>query len=406
MSTEPGFVVAGGGLAAAKIAEALRDNDFAGPITIVGAEELLPYERPPLSKGHLLGKEGLTDFTPLSGDWYREHDVTLRLGTVVERIDRAAKSVALSDGSTVSYAKLALATGARPRTLPIPGAYAERVHTLRTLADSDTLREIFGVVERLVIVGAGWIGLEVAAAARIAGVGVTMLETQPVPLESILGFRMGEVFADLHRDHGVVLRCGTSVAEIVTADDLATGVQLSDGEVIAADAVLVAVGAAPNVELAADAGLAVGNGVLVDASLATDDPDIVAVGDIAAAEHPLLGARIRVEHWANALNQPAVAAQTMLGRPAVYDRLPYFFTDQYDLGMEYTGYVAPGADATVVVRGDVGAREFVAFWLDPQRRVRAGMNVNVWDVTDRIKELITTGEPVDPERLENTNLPL
>ncbi|WP_431949364.1 NAD(P)/FAD-dependent oxidoreductase [Nocardia lijiangensis] len=410
MTSDRRFVIVGGGLAAAKLAEALRENDFDGKITLVGAEEHLPYERPPLSKEHLFGKKQLADFTVDPAQWYRDHHVELLLGTTVTAIDREAKTITLPDDSTLPYDKLALATGSTPRTVPLPGADAPNVYTLRDIEDSDTLIELFSQSDRLGIIGAGWIGLEVAAAARAAGMDVTIVETAEQPLLGALGPEMGAVFADLHRAHDVDLRLGAQVEEITTRDGIATaiadGLRLADGTTVAADAVLVAVGAKPNIEIAAEAGLAVDKGVLVDASLVTSDPDIVAVGDIAEQQHPRLGRRIRVEHWANALNQPAVAAATMLGKSATYDRLPYFFTDQYDLGMEYTGYAAPGAYDRVVVRGDLGKREFVAFWLDAQNRVLAGMNVNVWDVTDRIKELITEGEPVDPDRLADTSTPL
>ncbi|MBF6273595.1 MULTISPECIES: NAD(P)/FAD-dependent oxidoreductase [Nocardia] len=406
MPTDSRFVIVGGGLAAAKLAESLRDNDFDGAITLIGEEAQLPYERPPLSKEHLLGKKSLADFTVHTEQWYRDHEVELLLGTTVTAIDRSSKTVALPDGSTRPYDKLALATGSRSRRLPIPGADAEGVHMLRTIGQSDALISLFGSARRLVVVGAGWIGLEVTAAARTAGLEVTVLEVGAVPLQGALGEEMGAVFGELHRAHGVDLRCGVKAAEIVTADGKATGVRLDDDTVVDADAVLIAVGARPNIELAADAGLAVEGGVLVDESLASSDPDIVAVGDIADQQHPVLGQRVRVEHWATALNQPAVAALTMLDRPATYDRLPYFFTDQYDLGMEYTGFVAPGATTSVVVRGDTASREFVAFWLDQGNRVLAGMNVNVWDVTDRIKELILGGEPVNPDALADTSTTL
>ncbi|WP_063044639.1 NAD(P)/FAD-dependent oxidoreductase [Nocardia pseudovaccinii] len=415
MTSDQHFVIVGGGLAAAKLAEALRANDFAGTVTLISAEDYLPYERPPLSKEHLLGKKSLEEFTVDPGQWYRDHHIDVRLGTEIGAIDPSAKTVTLPDGSTLGYDKLALATGSTPRRLPIPGMDAREVYTLRNIGDSDSLIELFGSARRLVIIGAGWIGLEVAAAARAAQVEVTIVESAELPLLAALGPEMGEVFADLHRDHGVDLRFGAQVESITTHQagaitasqggvELASGVRLTDGTVIEGDAVLVAIGARPNIELAANAGLATDGGVLVDASLATSDPDIVAVGDIADAQHPVLGRRIRVEHWANALNQPAVAAQTMLGKSASYERLPYFFTDQYDLGMEYTGYAATGEYARVVVRGDVGEREFVAFWLDAENRVLAGMNVNIWDVTDRIKELI--GQQVDPERLADTSAPL
>lgn len=407
MTSDQHFVIVGGGLAAAKTAEALRDNDFAGTVTLISAEDYLPYERPPLSKEHLAGKKSLEEFTVDPGQWYRDHHVDVRLGTEIGAIDPSAKTVTLPDGSTLGYDKLALATGSTPRRLPIPGMDAREVYTLRTIGDSDALIELFNSARRLVIIGAGWIGLEVASAARAAQVEVTIVESAELPLLAALGPEMGRVFADLHRDHGVDLRFGAQVEAITTHQGeaaRATGVRLADGTVIEGDAVLVAIGARPNIELAANAGLATDGGVLVDASLATSDPDIVAVGDIADAQHPVLGRRIRVEHWANALNQPAVAAQTMLGKPASYERLPYFFTDQYDLGMEYTGYAATGEYAQVVVRGDVAKREFVAFWLDAENRILAGMNVNIWDVTDRIKELI--GRQVDPERLADTSAPL
>ncbi|WP_405180079.1 FAD-dependent oxidoreductase [Nocardia sp. NBC_01377] len=410
MTSQRRFVIVGGGLAAAKLAEALRDNDFDGTVTVLSAEEHLPYERPPLSKEHLLGKKALDEFTVDPAQWYRDHHIDLRLGTTVTAIDRTAKTVTLPDGSTLDYDKLALATGSTPRKPPLTGIDAPNVYTLRTIGDSDTLIELFNQSDSLAIVGAGWIGLEVAAAARGAGLDVTIVESAEQPLLGALGPEMGAVFADLHTSHGVDLRLGTQVTEITTHDggeaQLADGLRLGDGSTVTADAILVVVGARPNIELAADAGLAVDGGVLVDANLLTSDPDIVAVGDIAEQSHPLLNRRIRVEHWANALNQPAVAAATMLGKSASYDRLPYFFTDQYDLGMEYTGYAAPGDYDRVVVRGDTSTREFVAFWLDSDNRVLAGMNVNVWDVTDRIKELVAAGDPVDPEELADTSTPL
>ncbi|NLU63126.1 FAD-dependent oxidoreductase [Rhodococcus sp. HNM0563] len=408
MSGEKTFVIVGAGLAGAKVAEELRARDFPGQVVLIGAEEHLPYERPPLSKEYFAGAKRLLDFTVQRGDWYRDHRVDLRLGTTVTAIDPAAHTVSLPDGSTVHYDKLALATGSRSRRLPLPGADAPGVHVLRTVGEADELlaaiRRDNGPAARLAIIGAGWIGLEIAAGSRGRGAEVTVIESAQTPLYAALGPEMGAVFAELHRSHGVDLRLGTSVSEIAVAGGRAAGVVLADGTPVHADAVLVAVGAAPNVELARDAGLEVDTGVLVDASLATSDPDIVAVGDIAAAEHPGLGCRVRVEHWANALNQPAVAAATMLGIDASYDRLPYFFTDQYDLGMEYVG-LAP-SDAHVVTRGDVAKHEFLAFWLDDDNTVRAGMNVNVWDAGDDIRTLISSGSRVDAVRLADANVPL
>jgi 3-phenylpropionate/trans-cinnamate dioxygenase ferredoxin reductase subunit len=387
MTTSSTFAIVGGGLAAAKAAQTLRDKDFDGHIVMFAAEDQLPYERPPLSKEYLAGKKELGDFTVASSAWYRDHHVELQLGTEVSTIDAAAHTVGLPDGSTMRYDKLLLATGSAPRRPPIPGADAERVHYLRTIDDADALKSVLKEGDSLAIIGAGWIGLEVAAAARERGVDVTVVEMAELPLIGALGREVGEVFAALHREHGVDLRLGATVQEIVTVDGKASGLKLGDGSTVDSDAVLVAVGAAPNIALAERAGLAVGDGgVLVDASLRTSDPDIFAVGDIAAAEHPVFGTRIRTEHWANALKQPAVAAAGMLGSPGEYDELPYFFTDQYDLGMEYVGY-APDY-AKVVFRGDVAKREFTAFWLDGDDRVLAGMNVNIWEGLDDIKAQI------------------
>jgi len=406
MSTNRRFVIVGGGLAGAKIAEALRDRDFDGEITVLSEEDHLPYERPPLSKEFFAGKKTLPEFTVHDGEWFRDHRVDLRPGTTATAIDTAAHTVSLPDGSTISYDKLALATGSRSRRLDIPGSDAEGVHYVRTVDQAAALLRTLAADKKLVVIGAGWIGLEIAASARGFDVDVTVLEHAGLPLESTLGPEMGEVFAALHRQNGVDLRTGTDVSAISVDGDRASGVTLSDGTVIPADAVLIAVGALPNTELASEAGIDVDNGVLVDAGLQSSDADVVAVGDIAAAQHPILNARIRVEHWANALNQPETAADTMLGRPAEYVRMPYFFTDQYDLGMEYVGHAPHGAYARVVTRGDVDKREFLAFWLDSANKVLAGMNVNIWDAGDAIKELVASSRPVDPDRLADPQIPL
>jgi 3-phenylpropionate/trans-cinnamate dioxygenase ferredoxin reductase component len=395
------FVIVGGGLAAAKAAEALRANDFDGHIVLIADENLLPYERPPLSKEFLAGKKSLDDFTVHDAAWYRDRDIDLRLGTAVVAIDRTGRRVVLPDDSTVAYDKLLLATGSRSRRLPIPGSDAAGVHYLRTFDDAVELNSTLREGSSLAIVGAGWIGLEVAASARGRGVEVTVVESARLPLLAALGAEAAEVFADVHRSNGVNLLLESNVAEISTSSGAAAGLKLADGSAIAADAVLVAVGAAPNIELAQAAGLDMGDGgVLVDATLRTSDPDVFAVGDIAAAEHPFYKTRIRTEHWANALKQPAVAAASMLGKRLEYAELPYFFTDQYDVGMEYVGH-APTYER-VVFRGDVAGREFIAFWLDNENRVLAGMNVNVWDVVDDVKALITSRAAVAPEQLADT----
>ncbi|GDY31113.1 NAD(P)/FAD-dependent oxidoreductase [Gandjariella thermophila] len=405
MTTAP-FVIVGGGLAGAKAAEALREQGFDGPLVLVGQESHLPYERPPLSKDFLAGKVTREEFTVHPETWYQEHDVELRLGAPATALHRDSHEVDLADGGRLGYGKLLLATGSRPRRLPVAGADAEGVHYLRDLEHAAALRAALDTAQRLVVIGGGWIGLEVAAVARERGVEVTVIEAAHLPLLGALGPELATVFAHLHRDHGVDLRLDTHLAEITTTGGVATGVRLADGTTLPADAVLVGIGAAPNVGLADRAGLAVSDGVLTDASLRTSDPDICAVGDIANAKHPVLGIRVRVEHWATALHQPATAATTMLGGPASYQELPYFFTDQYDLGMEYLGHAPAGHYDRVVVRGDTASREFIAFWLDARDRVLAGMNVNVWDVTDAVKALILAGRPVDTKRLADPDTPL
>jgi NADPH-dependent 2,4-dienoyl-CoA reductase/sulfur reductase-like enzyme len=396
--TPSSVVIVGGGLAGAKTAEGLRTKGYDGPVVLLGAEEHLPYERPPLSKDFLAGKAGFEDAIVHPADWYEKNDVDLRRGTEAVAIRQDSAEVELADGSRVGYGALVLATGSEPRRLPIPGA--GNALTLRTREDSEAIRDCFGEGRRMVIVGGGWIGLEVAAAARDKGTDVTVLEAAELPLLAVLGRDMAAVFADLHRANGVNLQLGVSIAEIGP-----DAVRLEDGTSFAADAVVMGVGARPRIDLAASADLALDNGVLVDASLRSSNPAIFAVGDIANHDHPVLGHRVRVEHWATALNQPATAAAAVLGGDDVYTELPYFFSDQFDLGMEYIGHAAPGSYAHLVVRGDLLGREFVAFWLDPADRIVAAMNVNVWDVVDEIKPLIAGHTPVDHDKLTDPETP-
>ena len=397
------IVVIGGGLAAAKTVEALRGEGYSGRLDLVSDEADLPYERPPLSKDYLQGKAAFDAAVTHDEQWYADHDVTLHRGVAAMSVDRDKRQVELATRDVLPYDKLVLATGAVPRRLDLPGA--DSAHYLRTHRDSDLLKAAFTDGARVVVIGAGWIGLEVAAAARNAGAEVTVLEAADLPLLAVLGKEMAEVFAGLHRDNGVDLRLGVHVSEIVTDDDgKATGVRLDDDTTVDADVVVVGVGVAPEDSLARLAGLSVDNGVLVNASLRTSDEHIYAVGDVANHDHPLVG-RIRVEHWANALNQPAVAAKALLGSTSArYDNLPYFFSDQYDLGMEYVGYASADSTARVVVRGDKDAREFVAFWLDEEDHLLAAMNVNVWDVVDELKPIIAERRVVDPDKLADDSV--
>jgi 3-phenylpropionate/trans-cinnamate dioxygenase ferredoxin reductase subunit len=404
MAEQRTFVIVGAGLAGAKAAQTLRDEEFDGPIILVGEEPERPYERPPLSKDLLLGKAARDSVYVHDADWYADHDIDLRTATRVTAIDRAARHVELPDGQRISYDKLLLTTGSTPRTLSVPGAHLDAILQLRTLPDSDHSAAALTEGAHLIIVGAGWIGLEVAAAAREHGATVTVVEAADLPLHRVLGDQLAQVFADLHREHGVTFHFGSQVAAFRGTSHVSS-VLLADGTDLAADAVLVGVGVHPNTELADHAGLDVDNGIVVDQSLRSSDPHIYAAGDVANAYHPLLGTHIRVEHWSNALHSGPAAARAMLGQEVVYDRLPYFFTDQYDLGMEYTGHAIPGSYDQVVIRGDLTKREFIAFWT-AGGRVLAGMNVNIWDVTDPIQHLIRCGRPVDLTRLADPAVPL
>jgi 3-phenylpropionate/trans-cinnamate dioxygenase ferredoxin reductase component len=410
MATEQTFVIIGASIAGAKAAQILREAGFSGRVVLIGEETEQPYERPPLSKGYLLGKEDKAKLYVHDEDWYRENSVELRLGRRVTTLDRDAHQVELESGERVGYHKLLLATGASPRRLDLPGADLDGVCYLRRIEDSERLREAIQAGCRVVVVGAGWIGLETAAAAREYGCEVTIIEPQPTPLQAALGpgagaSVIGGFFAQIHRQHGVDVQLGTAVTEFRGSGHV-TAVITDDGDQIPADVVIVGVGAQPNTELAEQAGLTIDNGVLVDAALGTEDPDIYAAGDVANAVHPLYQARIRVEHWANALHGGPAAARSMLGQQVSYDRTPYFFTDQYDIGMEFTGWFPPGRYDGLVTRGDLSARAFYAFWL-VKGRVVAGMHINQWDDgIAPVEDLIRRGLPIDRHRLADPTVPL
>ena len=396
------FVIVGAGLAGAKAAETLRAEGFDGRIVLIGAEPERPYERPPLSKEYLRGETGRETVHVHEPGFYGEQDIELRAGRAAVGLDTSGATVVLDDGARLGYDRLLLATGAEPRRLPIPGADLDGIRYLRTVGDSDALRERLDRGGSMVIVGAGWIGCEVAASARQRGLDVTVIDPLGVPLERVMGSEVGAMWRDLHVERGVEMLLGSGV-EAFEGRDRVERVRTASGRTVDCDVVVVGIGVRPCTQLAEQAGLAVEDGILVDEHLQTGVPGIFAAGDVARAHHPLLGERIRVEHWDNALHQGAAAARGMLGQPADYDRVPYFFSDQYDLGMEYSGH-APRWDR-VVFRGDPATREFVAFWLH-EDRVVAGMNVNVWDVVDPIQRLIRARTPVDVARLTDPDLPI
>ena len=392
------LVVIGGGLAGGTAVTELRSAGYQGQIVLYGAEHHLPYERPPLSKGYLLGNDPLDVAFVHGPDWYDDNDIDLRLGVPVTGIDRARRVVVSADGEQ-PYDKLLLATGAIPRRLALADESGAPVAYLRTIEDSNRLKESFGEGLRVTIIGGGWIGLEVAAAARIAGSDVTVVESLSLPLLRVLGPEVATVFADLHKEHGVDLLLGSEV----TAIDPDGKVRLAGGRVIESDLLVVGIGAAPDVSLGEAAGLETDNGILVDEQLRSSDADVYAAGDVANHQHPALGRRVRVEHWDTAIEQAKVAARNLLGAGKDYDRLPYFFTDQYDFGMEYVGSVGPGGYDTVVLRGDVKARIFTAFWVKNDQVV-AGMHANDWDAIDPIRAIV--GRSVDLAKLNDESVAL
>lgn len=364
-----GIVVVGGGLAGGTVASELRAIGHDGPLTLLCGEPHPPYERPPLSKTFLRGESPAEDTHLRPAEWYADHDVDLRTGTSVRSIDRAAHRLLTDDGE-VPYERLVLATGCRARRLPLATTDEVAVHHLRTLDDAARLGADLAKRPRVLVVGGGWIGLEVAASARAVGASVTLVEPTEQPLSRTLGVEVGAWFADLHRSHGVDLRTGTGLFALDGGKAV-----LDDGSRLAVDVVVVGIGAVPDVDLARAAGLAVDNGILVDARLRSEDPDVLAIGDVAAHQHPRLGRRIRVEHWRNALAQGRHAARVLAGEDVDYDELPSFFSDQYDAGLEFFGHLdGTPTEVQLETTGD----GFVARW-----RTHAGLvgaaHVNQWD---------------------------
>lgn len=404
--SKPTVVIAGAGLAGATVATELRERGFDGRILLFGAETHHPYIRPPLSKEFLKGEAERSAGDVHPEGWYAENAVEFMPETVANSFDPAAHELFLDGGARITFDSLVLATGASPRRLTVPGAGHGAVFTLRTVEDSEWLRSALAVGgRRVVVVGSGWIGLEVAAAARGYGNEVTVVGNSAVPLSAAIGAELGRVFERLHTNNGVSFRHATSVVAIDGADDGPREVVTGAGERIPADLVVVGVGAAPNTAIAERSGLSLDNGVPVDQGMRTAAEDVYAAGDLANTFLPAIGRHLRNEHWANAIAGGTVAAHSILGETASYDDIPYFYSDQYDLGMEYSGYGPLAADARVVYRGDVEQREFVAFWLRNDRVV-AGMNVNVLDVNEQVQRLIRSGERVDVARLTDESVDL
>lgn len=397
------ILIVGAGLAGAKAAEALRKDGFDGKVVLFGSEAYRPYLRPPLSKEYLRGEDQLDKVFVHPEGWYAEQQVELEISTTVDAIDPAGRAVVLGDGRRVGFDRLLLATGSEPRRLLVPGADLAGIRFLRTIDDSEALREGAAKSGRVVVIGQGWIGAEVAASMRQLGRDVTYVIAASVPLERVLGPEVGAIYREVHAGHGVRIVANQRVVAFHGSNGSVDAVETADGTRIDADLVVVGIGATPRTALAEAAGLAVEDGILVDEHLETSVPGIFAAGDIANAEHPLLGRRLRVAHWDNARRQGAAAARNMLGHDEPYERVPYFYSDQFELSMEYAGY--PSSWDRLVFRGDVAGRAFIAFWLS-EGRVIAGMNVNVHKVNAAVSKLVASGAVVDVARLANPDVPL
>ena len=391
------FVIVGAGLAGAAAAQELRDKGFDGRLLLVGAEDHPPYERPPLSKEYLRGEQDEPALVR-PNEWWAEHDIELRTGTKVASVDPAGPSVQIEDGERIDADAVLLATGGSARRLP--GEPSDRIVTLRTLEDADRIR---GLLKggRLVVIGAGFIGAEVAASARTAGVDVTVLEMAPVPLARALGEDVGAIYGEIHREEGVDLRTGEGVETLEETSD-GVAVRTTKGAELEVDAVVVGVGIAPNVELAEGAGLAMSNGVDVDGALHTSAPNVFAVGDIANHDHPLFG-RIRVEHFDNALKMGAHVAGSMLGETEPFTDPHWFWSDQYDLNLQYAGFAMKWDD--VVIRGSLEGRDGLAFYLH-EGVLLAALGLNRGKDVRRAMKLIAARARPDPAALADEQVDL
>jgi 3-phenylpropionate/trans-cinnamate dioxygenase ferredoxin reductase subunit len=396
------FVIVGASLAGAKAAGALRERGFEGRVVLIGTESELPYERPPLTKDYLRGESEREKAYVHPQEFYGDNQIELMLGTTVTAIDPGAAKIKFEGGTELAFDKLLLTTGSEPRRIPVAGADLNGIHYLRTLPDCDVLRELIGAGGRVAVVGSGWIGSEFAASARQRGLEVALIDSLDVPYEKILGPEIGSFYRDVHAKHGVDLLLGQGVDRF-EGDGAVRAVRTTAGKTVECDFVVVGIGVAPRVQLAQDAGLSLDNGIAVNELLQSSAPNIYAAGDVASAWHPFFETRIRVDHWSNALNQGPAAAAAMLGDESGFDRIPYFFSDQYDVGMEYSGYAKTWDQ--VVFRGDRDGGEFVAFWLT-DGRVVGGMNVNVWDVNEHVQSLIRSRRQVDIGALTDPDTPL
>ncbi|MET1231515.1 MAG: FAD-dependent oxidoreductase [Candidatus Limnocylindrales bacterium] len=400
--SERTIVIVGAGLGAARAAVNLRKEGFDGRIVMLAEEDEQPYERPPLSKDYLRGTKGRDDARVKSAEAWVADRTEVLTGTKATALDLRSREVETADGQTFGFWRLLLATGSEARPLTVPGADLPGVLTLRTFDDADTIRAAALEAGAVAVIGGGWIGAEVAASLRQLDVDVTMIMSGSLPLERVLGPEIGTIYRDLHQEHGVHIVPDAKV-EAVVGQGAAAGLRLADGSLVAATVIVAGVGARPRDELARAAGLTVSDGVEVDEFLRTSEPDVFAIGDLAAAWHPLLDARVRVEHWDTARRHGIAVAKSMLDAGTPYRKAPYFYSDQYDFDMEYVGH--PSHWDRLLFRGEPASGSFCAFWLDGQRVV-AGLNARVPGVSPTIAKLIESSVQIDPSALADTDRPL
>ena len=393
-------VIIGAGHAGGSVAAQLRQAGFAGSITLIGEEPVVPYQRPPLSKAWLAGTSNLDHVILRPGEWYREADVDLRLDTIVTGIDRAARRVALSGGETISYDALIIATGARPRVLGIPGEDLAGVLSLRTLADAEALKAAMIPGKTIALIGAGYIGLEVAASARKAGLKAIIIEREARSAARVASETMSGFLERYHGDHGVDFIFNAAASGFAGTDTV-TAVELADGRSIPCDLVLVGAGVVPNDELAREAGLECGNGIIVDGEARTSDPAIFAIGDVSYRPLELYNTQFRLESVPNALEQARCVAHVLSSTPPHAPEVPWFWSDQYDLKIQLAGL--PLDATSQLVRGDPASGKFAVFHMRGNR-VRAVEAVNAPPEFMFGRKLIAAGTPVDLERLADVSV--
>jgi 3-phenylpropionate/trans-cinnamate dioxygenase ferredoxin reductase subunit len=396
------FVIVGASLAGGGAAATLRQEGFDGKVILIGAEPQPPYERPPLSKDYLRGESSFEQALVQPPDFFRENGIETRFGVRATRVDAAEKVVELDDGERVAYDELLIATGGRNRRFPVPGLDLEGVHNLRTVADCDRIRAEIAPGQKAVVVGMGFIGSEVAASLRQSGVEVVVVDRNKVPLRRVLGEEVGRVIEGIHRDHGATLIFEDTVAAFEGADRVER-VVTQGGRRIECDFVVVGLGVEPVTELLADTGAQIDNGIAVDEFCRTGVEGIYAAGDVANHYHPVFERRIRVEHWQNALNQGPAAARNMLGKDEPYDDIPWFWSDQYDFNLQYTGFHTEWDE--LVVRGNMEERSFVAFYRKDERVVAAVAGNRGKDLR-RSMRLIKAQRPVDATKLQDPDVDL